>query len=322
MKIQCYRVAEQGHLEPVEVESALGVIRAGDVPLWMDFEATGKEAFDEFLSTVELDSVMAHCCQDAGERSRVIPTKDAIYIELPAYTGGKASDITSLSVLCLKSLMVTIHPAPVEWLEALAESLKLPSPLFPLSSISALVCALFIQQADTNLDRAVGAHRHVDGLDTTMDRDPDLVTLEEILEEKNVVRAMDTVAEGSSVVFNFLKAMSSTQLNWSELKTYYRLALSNTDNLERNVERLESRINELNQRYVLNVQQKTNERLALLTIISAIFLPLTLLAGIYGMNFDNMPELHFVYGYPVTLAAMAGIASVMWILLKRKGWVR
>jgi magnesium transporter len=50
--------------------------------------------------------------------------------------------------------------------------------------------------------------------------------------------------------------------------------------------------------------------------------PLILLAGIYGMNFDNMPELHFVYSYPVTLAAMAGIAFVMWILLKWKGWVR
>jgi magnesium transporter len=243
-------------------------------------------------------------------------------MELPVYTGESPAETTSLSVLCLASLMVTIHPAPVEWLEAMAESLKHPSSLFPLSSISALVCALLIQHSDANLDRALGAHRRIDELDTTMDRDPDLVTLEQILEEKDAVRAMDTVAEGSSVVFNFLKAISSTQLNWTELKTYYRLALSSTENLARDVERLESRVNELNQRYVLNVQQKTNERLALLTIISAIFLPLTLLAGIYGMNFDNMPELHFVYGYPVTLAAMAGIAVVMWILLKWKGWVR
>jgi magnesium transporter len=321
MKIQCYRLGEQRHLEPVDVESVREATRTSDVPLWMDFEATGKEAFDEFLSTVELNSVMVRCCQDAGERARVIPTRDAIYIEFPVYTCDKPAETTSLSVLCLANLLVTIHPAPVEKLEALAESLKRPSSLFPVRSISALLCALLIHQSDANLDRALAVHRRVDELDTTMDRDPDLVTLEQILDEKDAVRAMDTVAEGSRVVFDFLKAMSSTQLSWAEFETYYQIALSNTENLARNVERLDSRVNELNQRYVLNVQQKTNDRLALLTMISAIFLPLTLLAGIYGMNFDNMPELHFVYGYPVALAAMVGTATVMWLFLKRKGWV-
>ena len=54
-----------------------------------------------------------------------------------------------------------------------------------------------------------------------------------------------------------------------------------------------------------------NSRLQILTVISAVFLPLTLLAGIYGMNFENMPELQESYGYPAVLGLMVMIAAVM-----------
>jgi magnesium transporter len=321
MKIQCYRIAEQRNLETVETESALEMIHTGESALWMDIEASGKVAFDELLSRIELNPVMAQCCRDAGERPRAIPSKDAIYFELPVYTGENPSDTTSLSVLCLRNLMVTIHPKAIEALASLAKNLQSSAPLLPVSSISTLVCSLLIQQSERNLDRSFEARRRIDELDATMDRDPEMVTLEQILDEKATVRVLDAVNEENSVVYNVLGALSSAQLNLNELETYYQLALSNTQNLTRIIERHESRLNDLSQRYVTHMQDKTNQRLGLLTIISAIFLPLTLLAGIYGMNFDTMPELHFPYAYPVTLGAMAAIAFLMWRNFKRKGWM-
>jgi magnesium transporter len=63
-----------------------------------------------------------------------------------------------------------------------------------------------------------------------------------------------------------------------------------------------------------------NQRLTALTIISAIFLPLTLLSGIYGMNFENMPELHLHYAYPALLGIMAAIVFGLWRYFKRNGW--
>ena len=65
-----------------------------------------------------------------------------------------------------------------------------------------------------------------------------------------------------------------------------------------------------------------NGRLQILTVISAVFLPLTLLAGIYGMNFDNMPELHAAFGYPAVLGAMAVIAAVMLLIFYWRGWFK
>ena len=68
--------------------------------------------------------------------------------------------------------------------------------------------------------------------------------------------------------------------------------------------RLERRLLDLHQFFVANIQEKTNRRINVLTIVQAIFLPLTLLAGIYGMNFQYMPELTWRYAYPTFLAFM------------------
>ena len=57
-----------------------------------------------------------------------------------------------------------------------------------------------------------------------------------------------------------------------------------------------------------------------LTIISTIFIPLTFIAGVYGMNFDHMPELHWKYGYFVVMSAMVGLTLIMLFSFRRKGW--
>jgi magnesium transporter len=79
--------------------------------------------------------------------------------------------------------------------------------------------------------------------------------------------------------------------------------------------------------YLSAVSNKMNEIMKLLTVVSAIFIPLTFVAGIYGMNFNpekspyNMPELNWYWGYPVCLAVMAAIAASLLFLFWRRGWL-
>ena len=65
---------------------------------------------------------------------------------------------------------------------------------------------------------------------------------------------------------------------------------------------------------------RMNEVMKMLTILSSIFLPLTFIVGIYGMNFDIQPELHYKYGYFITLGVMFLIALFMIMYFKRKKW--
>jgi len=66
---------------------------------------------------------------------------------------------------------------------------------------------------------------------------------------------------------------------------------------------------------------RQNEVMKTLTIVSAIILPLSLIAGVYGMNFENMPELHSRYGYYLTLAAMVVVTFLLLIYFWWKGWL-
>ena len=58
----------------------------------------------------------------------------------------------------------------------------------------------------------------------------------------------------------------------------------------------------------------------MLTAVSTIFLPLTFFAGVYGMNFENMPELRFEYGYFICVGAMVVLAGSMVVFFYKNGW--
>lgn len=72
--------------------------------------------------------------------------------------------------------------------------------------------------------------------------------------------------------------------------------------------------------YISINSTRTNKHTMVLTVITSIFIPLTFIAGIYGMNFQNMPELSSKYGYFIVLLIMAVIAIWMYLWFKRKGW--
>lgn len=73
--------------------------------------------------------------------------------------------------------------------------------------------------------------------------------------------------------------------------------------------------------YMTTLSNKMNEVMKVLTIMASIFIPLTFLAGIYGMNFDYMPELHFHYSYPILMVVMFLLIMGMLYYFRRKGWL-
>ena len=73
--------------------------------------------------------------------------------------------------------------------------------------------------------------------------------------------------------------------------------------------------------YLSSVSNRLNEVMKVLTIISTIFIPLTFIAGVYGMNFNYMPELYWRWGYFVVMVVMVVIVVIMIVYFRRKGWM-
>ncbi len=73
--------------------------------------------------------------------------------------------------------------------------------------------------------------------------------------------------------------------------------------------------------YQSEIEIKQNDVMKILTIVTTIFLPLTLIAGWYGMNFEHMPEIKYQYAYPVTIAAsIIIVAASLYYFKKKKFW--
>ncbi len=79
-----------------------------------------------------------------------------------------------------------------------------------------------------------------------------------------------------------------------------------------------SLLDSLENLYLSSVGQRTNEVVRTLTVFSAIFMPLTFIVGLYGMNFKSMPELNWVWGYPMVLILMALVAASMVLWMRQK----
>jgi magnesium transporter len=77
----------------------------------------------------------------------------------------------------------------------------------------------------------------------------------------------------------------------------------------------------LTETYMSAMSQRLNEVMKVLTIIGTIFIPLTFLAGVYGMNFKHLPELEWVWGYPLfwIVCAVTAVTMVLWF--RRRQWI-
>lgn len=73
--------------------------------------------------------------------------------------------------------------------------------------------------------------------------------------------------------------------------------------------------------YLSSISNKMNETMKVLTVFSALFIPLTFIAGVYGMNFDYMPELRWKWGYPALWAAFIAISGVLLMFFRKRKWL-
>jgi magnesium transporter len=87
------------------------------------------------------------------------------------------------------------------------------------------------------------------------------------------------------------------------------------------VETLRDVLSGMLETYLSSVSNRMNEVMKVLTIIATIFIPLTFIAGVYGMNFKFMPELEWRGGYFVIVGVMVAVAVVMLIFFRKKKWL-
>jgi magnesium transporter len=173
-----------------------------------------------------------------------------------------------------------------------------------------------LHQSTTNVKIA----RYMVGkLSLQLDEEPDDLELEDIILAKRKIYHLVNLIEDQHITLLLIP-----KINWSaEIRTVeseINKVVNRFRFIHNSMNRLEEKNRELQLHYQLILQEKGNKRINTLTLIQAIFVPLTLIAGIYGMNFIVMPELQWINGYYMVLGLMAMMVIVELWLFKRKGW--
>ncbi len=218
-----------------------------------------------------------------------------------------------IAVFFRADLVVTIHRADLAMVEQVRDRFRNGNGGH--CSATPLLGALFNGALDSFEAPLERAEDSVDALEVALlsqdRRSPDLEAIHLLKRRVNFIKRLfwqTNVAlqklvmpgDPSSVVFHDVK---------ENAESYYFYA-----------DQLMEEISNLLGIHVALSSQRTNEVMRVLTVFSAFFLPLTFIVGIYGMNFDWMPELRARWGYPVVLAAMVLLCLGIGYWFKRRGW--
>jgi len=319
MKTICYEFEQSGQFQEIDSKIGLDRWRGREGYFWIDIEGASVEDLRQHLGEVGLDSSEINSFLRRAEASRVLSRDEFVFFELPVHSGIDDQAI-SVAHFCLERLVITIHEGPLAVDAQEMGSIMQQIALLGLSSAE-LVCLLLIEYSTRSRGQGVVLREETREMSERMDDDSRSVALAQIVDLKHRMLDLDRTVDEQVVVFDMLAAIDTPYMHMAGLGSYFGVATGNIAAADRGVDRVDKRIGDLQRLFDAQQQDRTNRRLGRLTLISAIFLPLTLIAGIYGMNFENMPELHHPWAYPIAVGAMVVLALGLFLWFRARGWM-
>jgi len=320
MKFNCYEINQDRFLEPSQTDKLSAKWLTDDVERWVNIEKASEEELKGLLNPLNLHPLVIEGCLDSDFGPRVAVYEKAVFINYPIVPPDNSDHRPAyLSFICLPTTLITIHEERQTDLSELIEDLKGEKRLLN-TSITALLYAMLSHLADQNLKIWFESRRKTDHLMDQLEEDPASVDTGDILSLKRILNKLIVRIEELSYCISFIRRVDSKALQIEDYKVYFGDMAVSIENASRILENTETRVRDLHQFYESTQQELTNRRLKVLTILSAVFLPATLIAGIYGMNFEFIPALKFHYGFFVAIGLMVSIFLGMLIYFKKTGW--
>lgn len=240
-----------------------------------------------------------------------------VFGERPDRTGNTVQDMTRKIAVFLKGdTVITIHRAPQPVCDAVARDHTHPHLNGAHCGPGCLVVALIhgvLESYDAPLDRAEDQLNQFEtDLFDPKTRSP---ALEEIHALKGTVGTIRRLMwQTLQVIQKLLPPTERSGPAYQDLRETVESYHFQADQLLEEAQNLVSI-------HLAVASHRTNEVMRVLTVFSAFFLPLTFIVGVYGMNFEFMPELTRQWGYPAVLLFMAGVSLGIGIWFRRRGWL-
>ena len=321
MTIQAHRISDDLQLVRLSLDAIEQATRTPGQVVWVDVESTSRDEILRALDMLQVTGMSRRLVLEQGERPGVVPLKQELLLSLPVLTKGQfvpTADV--LTVLCRENVLLTIHEDPL-WPEQGRNWVGAPDWL-PARSTTALVAAAMIGLSQFTMRRTAELRRAILDIEARMERSPESVRAGDLVALRPDLALLGAVVADQQPALQALTGIDRPYFKLGDAQDYMHCALANVNACERAAAGLEERLVALRAAFQMHAQDKMNRRLNTMTVLSGIFMPITLLAGIWGMNFENMPELHEPLGYRAALMIMAGMAFGLYLLFRNAGWFR
>jgi len=323
IKSAFYLAPDGEFLEQLDTQQIKSFLATGEGLLWVDMEnVTGKDA--ELLSNVFCFHTLAveDCVSKNIHPPKIDDFEDYLFIIVHGINYCIKSDVVETTELALfvgKNYVVTSHDVPMRSVSAMVERVRKDERLMRRG-------ADFLAQdiIDTLVDNIMPTIEEMDEKNDQLEaealHEPKRETLMSIMQLKRSILALTRVILPQREIVNRLSRGEYALIS-ERAQIYYRNIYDHLVRIEMLTLGLRDMTESVLSTYLSSVSNRMNEVMKVLTLIASIFIPLTFIAGIYGMNFANMPELEWKYGYFIILIVMAVIGISLAFYFRRKKWL-
>ncbi|CAC5906073.1 magnesium/cobalt transporter CorA [Staphylococcus aureus] len=311
------KIRYQTTYEPFKVVDDIKEIPKDATIVWYDFDEPNEQENEWFKAHFNFNDLEVDDAINGMPRAKYKSYKDYQYLVFHSIMGSNYSPI-ALNIFIQDNVLVTYHHQTLESLNKVVY--KYMNTLDAELDCADVVILILDMMVDKYFNFVYALEdsvyhfedRHVDDRFNKMVMDSVFKLRSDLIKVKRVLFPMqeliDTMKQNGDLIIDNKHSLYIQHIDDHLIK-------------QRNIIRTAQEMtNEIRENFESYTSFRMNSIMQVLTLVSVIFSPLTFIAGIYGMNFVNMPALHLHYGYYICLAVMFVIAFVLIIFFRRKKW--
>jgi magnesium transporter len=295
-----------------------------DTVTWFNIDGLHNEkVLRDVAECFELDSLVLAEILNTDGRPKLQEYENCIYLSIKMLHNNEGSDkiiVENLSIVTTESVIISFQERPGDVFDPIRERIKNQKKRIRNSGTDYLLFALLDTVIDNYIYILSLLGDKIESLEDKLLNNPNQKFLDEVnnykrelnLIRKNILPAKDMIVALSKLDSDMIEYSSDVHLK--ELVDNISLAIDSSETYR---EILSDQLNI----YHSIISSRLNDIIKFLTVFSVIFIPLTFIAGIYGTNFDNIPELHLKYGYFIMWGVMILLVILMLFYFKRKKWL-
>ncbi len=322
IRVMRYGSGPVEEFEDVAPNALRGLIRSAGVT-WIDIQGLGDVAIlEEIGRAFDLHPIELENAVNMPERakSELYGPRQLLVARVPL---GLLDGITTppqVSIIAGDGILLSFQDRPLGLFEGVRARIRAGNPRITALGSGYLCYALLDAAVDHYFPIVDDIIERLDELEDDITQDPRrdlLAPLHELRRALAVIRRVGLPQK--EALASMLRDPSPVIKD--EIRSFLRDTFDHMSQVMDRVESARETAVSLAELYLSQVSFRSNEIMKVLTLMSSMFIPLTFIAGIYGMNFDSMPELHRPWAYPIVLGVMVIVAVGMALYFRRRGWI-